>query len=92
MYIYGRNSVKEAYLAGKTVDKLFLVKDDRDPALNKVRWLARDARTAISFCDRATLDKLADGGNHQGVVAAVTDFQYASLDDIISSAREKEER
>ncbi len=92
MYIYGRNSVKEAYLAGKTVDKLFLVKDDRDPALNKVRSLARDARTAISFCDRATLDKLADGGNHQGVVAAVTDFQYASLDDIISSAREKEER
>ena len=40
MYIYGRNSVKEAYLAGKTVDKLFLIKGESDMALNKVRSLA----------------------------------------------------
>ena len=66
MYIYGRNPVKEAYLAGKTVDKLFLIKGDNDPALGKVRALAKEARTVISYCDRATLDKLSGGGNHQG--------------------------
>lgn len=91
MFIYGRNSVKEAYLAGKTVDKLYLVKGESDPALNKVRALAKDARTVISYCDKAMLDKLSEGGNHQGVVAAVTDFEYAQLDDIISSARAKGE-
>ena len=26
MYIYGRNPVKEAYIAGKTVDKIFVQK------------------------------------------------------------------
>lgn len=26
MYIYGRNPVKEAYRAGKTIDKLFMQK------------------------------------------------------------------
>ncbi len=92
MYIYGRNSVKEAYLAGKTVDKLFLIKGESAPTLNKVRSLAKEARTVISFCDRATLDKLAGGGNHQGVVAAVTDFEYSSLDEIISAARGRGEQ
>ncbi len=92
MYIYGRNPVKEAYLAGKTVDKLFLIKGDNDPALGKVRALAKEARTVISYCDRATLDKLSGGGNHQGVAASVTDFEYSSLDDIIACARSKGEQ
>ncbi len=91
MYIYGRNPVKEAYAAGKTVDKLFMLKGERDPALSKIFALAKDARTVISYCDRATLDKLADGGNHQGVVAAVTDFEYASLEDIVARAHDKGE-
>ena len=92
MFIYGRNSVKEAYLAGKTVDKLYLVKGEHDPTLNKVRELAKEARTVISFCNKAMLDKLAEGGNHQGVVAAVTDFEYCDLDDIVSAARDKGEQ
>ena len=87
MYIYGRNPVKEAYRAGKTIDKLYLAKGDFDPALEKVRRLAKEERTVISYCDKATLDKLSGGGNHQGVVAAVTDFVYADLDEVISSCR-----
>lgn len=91
MYIFGRNPVKEAYRAGKTIDKLYLIKGEFDPTLNAVRSLAKEARTVISYCDRAMLDKLANGGNHQGVVAAVTDFTYCEVDDIIAKARDKGE-
>lgn len=89
MYIFGRNPVKEAYRAGKTVDKLYMLKGEFDPSLTSIRALAKEARTAVSYADRALLDKLANGGNHQGVVAAVTDFAYCEVQDIIDGAREK---
>lgn len=91
MYIFGRNPVKEAYRAGKTIDKLFMLKGEFDPTLNTIRTLAKEARTVISYVDRAMLDKLSNGGNHQGVVAAVTDFSYCEVQDIINSARAKGE-
>lgn len=87
MYIYGRNPVKEAYQAGKTVDKLFVQKGLNDPALSKVMKLAKDERTVISYADKAMLDKLSGGGNHQGVVAALTDFEYCELEDILAAAK-----
>ena len=89
MYIFGRNPVKEAYRAGKTVDKLYMLKGEFDPSLNSIRSLAKEARTVVSYADRALLDKLANGGNHQGVVAAVTDFTYCDVQDIIDGARAK---
>ena len=91
MYIYGRNPVKEAYRAGKTIEKLFILKGEFDPTLNTIRKLAKEQRTVISLVDRYALDKMANGGNHQGVVAAVTDFEYSDVDDILALAKEKEE-
>lgn len=91
MYIFGRNPVKEAYRAGKTIDKLFMLKGEFDPTLNTIRTLAKEARTVMSYVDRSMLDKLSNGGNHQGVVAAVTDFSYCEVQDIINSARAKGE-
>lgn len=91
MYIYGRNPIKEAYLSGKTVDKLFLQKGLDSPVLSGVIKLAKEARTVISYADKALLDKLSAGGNHQGMVAAVTDFEYCELSDIVAAARDKGE-
>lgn len=87
MYIFGRNPVKEAYRSGKTIDKLFMAKGEFDPSLNTIRTLAKESRTVISYADRALLDKLASGGNHQGVVASVTDFTYCTVQDIADGAR-----
>ena len=91
MYIFGRNPVKEAYRAGKTVDKLYMQKGEFDKTLSSIRSLAKEARTVVSYCDKAMLDKLSNGGNHQGVVAAVTDFDYCDLQDIIDDANIKDE-
>lgn len=91
MYIYGRNPVKEAYRAGKTIDKLFMQKGEFDPMLSQVHKLAKEQRTVVSYVDKNMLDKLANGGNHQGVVASITDFTYSSLDDILALAKERDE-
>lgn len=91
MYIYGRNPVREAYIAGKTVDKIYVQKGEFDPMLSRVLKLAKEARTVVSYVDKNMLDKLANGGNHQGIVAAVTDFSYCDVEDILNLAKDKGE-
>ena len=80
MIIYGRNPVKEAYRAGKTIEKLYLPKGAPDPVLSPIYKMAKEKRTVISYVDKFTMDKLSEGGNHQGVLAQITDFDYSSVE------------
>ena len=91
MIIYGRNPVKEAYRAGKTIEKLYLPKGAPDPVLSPIYKMAKEKRTVISYVDKFTMDKLSEGGNHQGVLAQITDFDYCTVEDIMALAKEKEE-
>ena len=91
MIIYGRNPVKEAYRAGKTIEKLYLPKGAPDPVLSPIYKMAKEKRTVISYVDKFTMDKLSEGGNHQGVLAKITDFDYSSVEDILALAKEKNE-
>ena len=91
MIIYGRNPVKEAYRAGKTIEKLYLPKGAPDPVLSPIYKMAKEKRTVISYVDKFTMDKLSEGGNHQGVLAQITDFDYSSVEDILALAKEKGE-
>ena len=91
MIIYGRNPVKEAYRAGKTIEKLYLPKGAPDPVLSPIYKMAKEKRTVISYVDKFTMDKLSEGGNHQGVLAQITDFDYCTVEDIMDLAKSKEE-
>ena len=91
MIIYGRNPVKEAYRAGKTIEKLYLPKGAPDPVLSPIYKMAKEKRTVISYVDKFTMDKLSEGGNHQGVLAQITDFDYCTVEDIMNLAKSKEE-
>ena len=84
MIIYGRNPVKEAYRAGKTIEKLYLPKGAPDPVLSPIYKMAKEKRTVISYVDKFTMDKLSEGGNHQGVLAQITDFDYCTVEDIMA--------
>ena len=53
--------------------------------------MAKEKRTVISYVDKFTMDKLSEGGNHQGVLAQITDFDYCTVEDIMNLAKSKEE-
>lgn len=91
MIIYGRNPVREAFRAGKTIEKIYLPKGEIDTMLTVVYKLAKDARVPITYIDRHTMDKLAENGNHQGVLAQITDFTYSTMDDVYALAKSKDE-
>ena len=90
-YIEGRNPVLEAFRAGKTVDKLFVLDGCQDGPVRTILREAKKGDTLVQFVSKERLDQLGTMGNHQGVVAQVAAYEYATMEDILAKAREKGE-
>ncbi len=89
--IEGRNAVIEAYRAGRTIEKLFLLEGPAEGAMQTVLSLAKENSTPVRFCSRQRLDQLSQTGKHQGVIAQAAAFRYAKIEDLFAKAAEKGE-
>lgn len=89
--IEGRNAVLEAFRAGKTIDKLFVLDGCQDSPVKSILREAKKTDTIINFVDKERLDRLANSGHHQGVVAQAAAYEYAEVEDILNAAKEKGE-
>ena len=89
--IEGRNVVLEALRSGQTIDKIFALDGCMD---GPVRTIVRDAKKQnilINFVKKERLDQMSETGKHQGVIAYIAAYDYASVDDIMNLAKEKGE-
>lgn len=89
--IIGRNPVLEAIKSGREIDKLFIKKGGIEGSLVTVVKKARSAGIIITEADKKKLDEMAEGENHQGVIAIAAVHEYASVDDILALAEKKGE-
>ena len=87
----GRNAVTEALKAGRTIDKVFLASGDTDSTLRYIASLAKKNGAVVTYCDRRKLDTMTQTGAHQCVIAMAAARDYATIQDILDSAREKGE-
>ena len=87
--IYGRNPVKAALQAGRSLNRIFIADGVSRQDVADILDLAREQGVVFQFADRRQLDRLTDG-RHQGVIATVAGHQYAELADILASARRAE--
>lgn len=87
--IAGRNAVRELLKSGKPIDKLYILKGAKDGLLSVILAEANRAGVPVAERDRAALDRMAVA--NQGVIAQIPERAYASLDDIIALARERNE-
>ncbi|GAB6159409.1 23S rRNA (guanosine(2251)-2'-O)-methyltransferase RlmB [Howardella ureilytica] len=89
--IEGRNPVIEAFRAGVTIDKVFLLEGCRDGAINTILREAKKNNTIYYFVSKERLNELSLTGHHQGVIAKCAENSYGSLEDIFAKAQEKGE-
>lgn len=89
--IEGRNAVMEAFRSGKTIDKLFVLKNCQDGPVNSILREARKHDVIVSFVAKERLDQMSKSGKHQGVIASAAAYEYAEVEDILNLAREKGE-
>lgn len=89
--IEGRNAVLEAFRAGKTVDKLFVLDGCQD---GPVRTILREAKrngSFVSFVKKERLDQMSVTGKHQGVIAYIAAYEYGTIEDMLMTARQRNE-
>lgn len=89
--IEGRNAVIEAYRAGRTIEKLFLLEGPAEGAMQTVLRLAKENNTPVRFLSRQRLDQMTQTGRHQGVIAQAAAFHYSEIEDLFAKAAEKGE-
>lgn len=90
--VFGRNSVMELLRSERTVDKLFVLKGDREGSVTKIIAMAKEKHIVVVEAEKAKLDKMSGNGNHQGVLALTTEFEYCEVEDILACAEEKGEK
>ena len=89
--IEGRNAVIEAFRSGKTIDKLYILDGCQDGPVTTIKREAKKRDTMIKYVTRERLDQMSGTGKHQGVIAVAAAYEYAEIEDILASAREKGE-
>ena len=86
--IYGKNPVLEAINAKKAL-KVFLVHNFND---QKVINLIRDNKLPVVNISPNEMEKMCDGGVHQGLAAELKPYQTVSLEEIIIKANKKNKK
>lgn len=81
--IAGIHPVREALKAGRALDRVHLVKSAAGPRLQEIIDLCRERHIPLRFETRESLDRMARGMAHQGVVAYGAAEEYATLEDVL---------
>jgi len=89
----GRNSVREALLAGRRrIDSLFVAEGASDRGvLGEILDLCDSRGIPVRRVPRADLYGLAETVEHQGVVAQVSPYPYSQVSDILEVVRARNE-
>jgi 23S rRNA (guanosine2251-2'-O)-methyltransferase len=82
--VYGRNSVVEALRADVPVATMYVAtRIDSDDRVKEALKIATERGLAILETPRGELDRLTDGGVHQGLALQVPPYEYAHPSDLI---------
>lgn len=82
--IIGRNPVMEAIRSDREIDKILIKKGNYEGSIVPIIKKAKQRGIIIQEVEKQKLDQIADGGNHQGIVAYTAAHEYATVDEILA--------
>lgn len=86
--LFGLRPILEALNAGRTLEKIFLLRGTKNSLVSDISELARTAGIQVQLVPVEKLDGLTRK-NHQGAVAFVSPIDFAPLDSIVSTLFEE---
>lgn len=89
--IAGRNPVAEALKAGRAVDCIYVAKGPRAGQVPVILARAKELGVPVKEADPRKLSHMCNGANHQGIVAVAAAQEYASVEDMLALAQERDE-
>ena len=92
-YLYGKHSVFTAIENERQINRIWVLSKLRHhPAFFTLIAQAKANGTVIDEVDNQRLGYLANGGNHQGIVAQVAPHDYLELEELIDRAKTATDR
>ncbi|WP_199534126.1 23S rRNA (guanosine(2251)-2'-O)-methyltransferase RlmB [Romboutsia weinsteinii] len=89
--IEGRNPVIEAIKGDREIDKIMISNSAKEGSIKKIIGMAKDKNIVVQYVDKNKLDEISTSHSHQGVIAQVSEYKYHELEDLIASAKSKDE-
>ncbi len=83
--VAGRNPVVEVLSGDRDVERIFIA-DGSEGSVSKIVALAKEQGVIVDFVPKEKIDAMAPGVKHQGVVAKVSEYKYAEMDDVFARA------
>lgn len=90
--VIGRNAVRELLKSGRDIDKILVQKGEREGSIVALVGEAVSRKIPIIDTEKAKLDKISAGANHQGIIAMAAEKEYCSVEDILNIAAERGEK
>ncbi|MEA2487663.1 MAG: rRNA (guanosine2251-2-O)-methyltransferase [Actinomycetota bacterium] len=88
--VSGRRAVEELLASGNGAQKILIVRDRAGgDAVARIRKLAGERDVPVRIVPKEEVERVAEGLNHQGVVALTGAFQYSALEDVLSNESAK---
>ena len=84
--VAGRNPVVEALNGEREVERIFIA-EGSEGSISKIVAIAREQGVIVDFVPKEKIDAMAPDAKHQGVVAKVSAYKYASMEDVMEKAR-----
>lgn len=92
LVVIGKNPVLEVLKSDQTVDKVLILKDNKDHVLKEVADRAKKRDIVVQTVEKQKLDLYRTSDSpHQGCVAFLPPFPYSTIDDILANAESKGE-
>lgn len=84
-FVFGRHAGLDFLKTqdAEKINKIFLQNGVREDFANQVYQLARKKHLIVQNAPKNKLDQLTDNGNHQGLVLAVSSFEYAVFEEML---------
>ena len=89
--VVGRNAVGELLAGGRDIEKIYIQTGKREGSVNVLLGIASERKLPIVELDKAKMDRMCQGANHQGIIAMASQQNYVSVDEIFEYAEEKGE-
>jgi len=88
--IYGRHAVEAVLNSDRSINRVWVTaklrySSDFLPLIDE----AKAAGAVVDEVDNMRLDRITENGRHQGIAVQVSAYEYADLDELIASAKEK---
>ena len=87
----GSHTAVELLESGKDINKIFVTRGEKHGSINKILAIAKERKIIVVEKDKKQMDEMAQEENYQGVIAIVPPFEYVEIEDILNTAKEKQE-